>query len=350
MSHAAVKKIFIKNLTEGYEGEAAFLVLSHSQGRTNRGGVYLNLELGDATGRISAKVWEEALTLAGKLVEGTVALVRGYVDSYRGAFQFIVREACPLAPEQINWADYLRASPRAASEMKAELWLLIDSLSDPDFRRLAVAALKDPEVGKKFYLTPAAKSLHHAYLHGLLEHSLSVGRLAAKVAEHYGKELNRDLLVAGAILHDLGKIWEFTPLPRVDYSTQGRLKGHLVMGAGFLESLAKNWSDFPAEKLELMEHLILSHHGEPAFGAPVRPHLLEAVVLHHLDNIDAKLAAIVTFLDDGVDAEGWSAYHRLFGGYFRRTINFSSSFDGARSGDDSEEAESSTQLEERLLF
>ncbi len=314
----AGKDIFIKDLTLGEDLEAPFLVLSLGRGRTNRGGIYLNLELGDRTGRLAAKVWDGAEALAPRLAEGTVALVGGYVDSYRGSPQFIVREARPLPPAEIHWPDYLRASARPAAEMKAELWLLVDGLADADFRRLVAAVLRAPEVEEKFLAIPAAKSLHHAYMHGLLEHSLSVGRLAARVAEHY-PHLNRDLLVAGAILHDLGKIWEFSPPPRVDYTTLGRLKGHLVMGAEFLGRTADTIPGFPAEKLALLQHLLLSHHGEPEFGAPVRPQLLEAVALHHLDNIDAKLEAINSFLETESDSEGWSGYHRLFNSFFRRT-------------------------------
>jgi len=315
------KQLFVTDLEIGQEVEAPFLVLSLGRGRTSRGGLYLNVELGDRSGRIQAKVWDEAEAMAGRLAEGTVALIRGYVDSYRGSPQFIIRAARPLEPEEFDWPDYLKAAPRPAAEMKAELWALVESLPDADYRRLVSAALSSPRVGDKFYLSPAAKNFHHAHLHGLLQHSLSVGRLAAGVAGHYPR-LNPSLLVAGALLHDLGKIWEFTPPPKVDYSSLGRLKGHLVMGSEFLADVAAELDDFPEEKLALLQHLILSHHGEPEFGAPVRPQLLEALVLHHLDNIDAKVEAIDAFLDQETDAEGWSAYHRLLGSYFRRTPEF----------------------------
>lgn len=314
------KTRFINNLEVGQEVEVAFLVLSLGSGRTNRGGTYLNVELGDRTGRMAAKVWDGAEVLAPKLAEGSVALVRGYVDSYRGSPQLIIREARPLVEEEINWADYLRASRRPLAEMKLELWSLIESISDGDFRRLVSAALLSEEVGDKFYYMPGAKMMHHAFLHGLLEHSLSVGQLAAVTSAHYPR-LNGSLLVAGAILHDLGKVWEFTPPPKVDYSTIGRLKGHLVLGSEFLGRLASTLPGFPPEKLDLLQHLILSHHGEPEFGAPVKPQLLEALVLHHLDNIDAKVEAVDSFIESESDAEGWSGYHRLFGGYFRRTPN-----------------------------
>ncbi|MDR2945375.1 MAG: HD domain-containing protein [Candidatus Adiutrix sp.] len=312
------KKIFISDLTAGREAEGPFLVLSQSVGRTNRGGVYLNVELGDRSGRIQAKVWDGADVLGARLAEGTVVLVRGYVDSYRGSPQFVIREARPLAAEEFHWPDYLKTSARPMAEMRAELWSLVESVPDADFRRLVSAALRSPEVGEKLYYLPAAKAVHHAYLHGLLEHSLSVGKMAVLMAGHYPK-LNASLLIAGAVLHDLGKVWEFSPPPKVDYTTLGRLKGHLVMGSEFLGRVAAGMPDFPVEKLELLQHLILSHHGEPEFGAPVRPLLLEALVLHHLDNIDAKIEAVDSFIEAESDSEGWSAYHRLFGSYFRRT-------------------------------
>ena len=314
----AGKKTFIKDLTPGWEGEAAFLVLSLAPGRTNRGGAYLSLELGDRTGRLAAKVWERAEELAAALGEGAVVMARGHVESYRGSPQLIIREARPLNPDGLNWADYLRAAARPAVAMRAEILQLAEDIPDADYRRLTEAALWAPETADLFFRLPAAKTLHHAYLHGLLEHSLSVGRLAARAAGHYPR-LNAGLLTAGAILHDIGKVWELSPPPRIDYSTAGRLKGHVALGAGFIRDLAARLEDFPSAKLDLLEHLILSHHGEPEFGAPVRPQLLEAIALHHLDNLDAKLQAVEDFLNDGTDPEGWSPYHRLFGGHFRRT-------------------------------
>ena len=312
------KKTFISELAAGHEVESPFLVLALSRGRTNRGGTYLNVELGDNSGRIAAKVWDAAESLASRLTEGTVPLIRGYVDSYRGSLQLVIREAESLTESAFDWADYLRASPHSLPKMKTELWGLVETLADNDFRRLVKAVLQHEDVSDRFYLFPAAKSLHHAHLHGLLEHSLSVGRLAGRTAENY-PHLNADLLLAGALLHDLGKIWEFCPPPLTGYTTLGRLKGHLVMGCEFLGQVAATLPDFPAEKLMLLQHLILSHHGEPEYGAPVRPQLLEAVVLHHLDNIDAKIEAIDSFLNAGTDNDGWSDYHRLFGGHYRRT-------------------------------
>ncbi len=315
-----VKELFISDLEAGMDCQAPFFVASQNQGRTNRGGVYLNLDLRDQSGQIAAKVWDNAEKLAPQLQEGSVSLVRGYVDSYRGQLQLVVRDAHQLSADEIDWSDYLRASRRPVAELKTQLWTLVDSLTDQDFHHLLTQTFTTPEVSGKFYDWPAAKSMHHAYLHGLLEHSVSVGALAAQVAEHY-ELLDRDLLISGALLHDLGKIWEFTPMPQVDYTTLGRLKGHLTLGSEFLGDLAREIA-FPPDKLELLQHILLSHHGEPEFGAPVRPQLLEALVVHHLDNIDAKIEAIDTFLTQDTNEEGWSNYHRLFGSYFRRTPSF----------------------------
>jgi len=313
------QKFFLKHLAPGWEGEAEGLVLSQTLGRTNRGGAYLSLELGDRTGRLAAKVWDNAEELAEILAEGAVVRFRGRLESYRGAPQLVIREARGLPAAELDWRDYLKTAARPEAEMKDDLFRLAAAIEDADFRRLTEAALAAPEVADKFFLMPAAKQLHHAHLHGLLEHSLSVGRLAALTAAHYGGRLNAGLLVAGALMHDLGKIWEFSPPPKVDYTTLGRLQGHAVLGARFLRTLAADLPGFPEEKMDLLEHLLLSHHGEPAFGAPVRPQLLEALVLHQLDNLDAKLEAVDAFLDEGTDGEGWSPYHRLLEGYFRRT-------------------------------
>jgi 3'-5' exoribonuclease len=312
-------KIFLKELGPGWEGEAKGLVQSLTLARTSQGKAYLNLELGDRTGRLAAKVWDNAEDFAEILAEGAVVLIRGRLESYRGAPQLVIREARPLAAAELDWRDFLKTAARPEAEMKADLLRLAAAIEDADFRRLTEAALAVPEVAEKFFLMPAAKRLHHAHLHGLLEHSLSVGRLAALIANHYGGRLNAGLLVAGALLHDLGKVWEFSPPPKMDYTTLGRLQGHAVLGIRFLRSLAEDMPGFPGEKMDILEHLLLSHHGEPEFGASVRPQLLEALVLHHLDNLDAKLEAVDAFLDEGTDEEGWSPYHRLFGSHFRRT-------------------------------
>jgi len=311
-------KEFLNDLAPGWEGQADGLVLSMNLARSSRGGAYLNLELGDRTRRLAAKVWDNAEDLAETLAEGAVVRVRGRLESYRGAPQLVIREARALSASEVDWRDYLKTAARPEAEMKEELFRLVSAMDDADYRRLTEAALNAPETAG-FFMMPAAKNLHHAHLHGLLEHSLSVGRLAALVAVHYGQKLKAGLLVAGALLHDLGKVWEFSPPPRVDYTTLGRLQGHAVLGARFLRSLAGTLPGFPGEKIDLLEHLLLSHHGEPEFGASVRPQLLEALVLHQLDNLDAKLEAVDAFLEEGTDGEGWSAYHRLFGGYFRRT-------------------------------
>ena len=318
----AGRKQFLKDLSPGWEGEADGLVHSRNLARTNRGGAYLNLELGDRTGRLAAKVWDRAEDLAEILAEGEAVRFRGHLESYRGAPQLVIREARPLAADELDWRDFLKAAARPEAEMKDDLLRLAEAIEDADFRRLTLAALTAPEAADKFFLLPAAKQIHHAYLHGLLEHSLSVGRLAALVAAHYGERINAGLLVAGALLHDYGKVWEFNPPPRVDYTTLGRLQGHAVLGARFLRTLAGDLDGFPEEKMDLLEHLLLSHHGEPEFGAPVRPQLLEALVLHYLDNLDAKVEAVDAFLGEGTDGEGWSPYHRFFGGHFRRTPAF----------------------------
>ena len=314
------EKIFVKDIGLGHDVDADFLLLSQSRGQTSRGSLYLNLDLADKTGHIPAKVWDATEEMAKKFIDGKVLKIRGSVDSYRGNLQLVVREAKLVEEEGVNWADFLKTAPRPLEVMKGELWALVDTVTDYDFKRLLERILRHEEVMEKFYTMPAAKSFHHAYLSGLLEHSLSVARLAQNIGEHYGPLLNKDLLLTGAILHDLGKIWEFTMPPKVDYSTMGRLLGHLVMGADFIKKMANELTGFPPDKLMLLEHLILSHHGEYALGAVRTPQILEALILHSLDNMDAKLNAVASFIDGGnLDTEGWTSYHRLLESYFLRT-------------------------------
>lgn len=312
-------KLYIADMAPEEEVEAVFLVRKCSRFLSKKDDPYLKLDLGDRSGHVDAMVWNNVDKLAPLLAEGQIARVFGYTKIYNGSLQITVHDAA--APGDFDLGDIFPAAPRPMEEMKAELLALVETIADPDFRDLTAAALAHPDVADKFWLLPAAKSFHQAYLHGLLEHTLAVARLAQAVAANY-PQLNDSLLLAGAVLHDLGKIWEFHVPPRFGYTTLGRLKGHLVMGAEFIERLGRETPDFPPEKLDALVHLILSHHGQPEFGAPVRPQLLEAMALHHVDNIDAKIAAIDATLADGCDEEGWSGYHRLLESCFRRTPDF----------------------------
>ncbi|MDR1486702.1 MAG: HD domain-containing protein, partial [Deltaproteobacteria bacterium] len=314
------KDIFIKEIkghASGQEIKTIVAVFSQSQGKTVRGTTYLNLELGDRTGRINAKLWDATESSAADLIEGSVVFIHARLESYKGQPQLNILEATPLTQEQYKEEDFFRTSAVPVSTMKAQLQELIDSIEDPHLRRLVGAALSDPR-SELFFSLPAAKTIHHAYFGGLLEHSLSVARQCAFFAELYGPILRRDLLLAGAILHDLGKCFELSKAPTTQYTNQGRLLGHIAMGPIFLEKIASTIKGFPDEKLLLLQHLMLAHHGELEKGSPVTPKLLEAVVLHYADELDARISTIENFIQTSADGRDgpWTNYNNKLGSHF----------------------------------
>ncbi|MDR2199665.1 MAG: HD domain-containing protein [Deltaproteobacteria bacterium] len=318
------KKIFVKDLVEGQDATIPLFVAAKSLQKTKVGAPYLTLSLADSSGTISGKVWDDPLGMDKKLVKGRVSIVNGQVGNFNGRRQISVRSAALLDEGDFDPNDYQSLSGKSEKIMRDELFKLASSVKDPDFRALTLKILNHEKL-EPFYRMPAAKSFHHACGGGLLEHTLSVARLAAFCADHYGGVVNRSLLLAGAILHDIGKTWEFTQGPGTDYTTKGRLMGHLCMGSEFVSETAAGIPGFPAEKLVLLQHLLLSHHGEFAMGTAVTPKILEAVLLHQLDNLDAKLRGISDFIQKETQPQGdgtrpeWTGFFKLLESYYMRT-------------------------------
>jgi 3'-5' exoribonuclease len=320
-----VKESLVKDLRDGQNVSLPLLVTKLDRLTTSAGAAYLSLELSDKSGAVSAKVWNLGQGIADQLALGRVSLIGGQVDSYRSARQIKVKEARLLDPSEVDWGRYQKSARRPIEEMKEELLALVRAIGDAHYRTLTLAALSHHRT-KDFWTMTAAKSFHHAYRGGLLEHTLSVARLASCLGSHYGPILNADLLVSGAVLHDIGKCWEFTGSLAADYTTPGRLLGHISMGAGFVSDLAREIGAFPEEKLLLLQHMILSHHGEGSMGSPQTPKILEAVALHHLDNLDGKLNGILAFMEkekagwsNPAEAMVWTGFNRLLSDFYMIT-------------------------------
>lgn len=293
-----------------------YLVLDVVKAQSSRGSDYLSLNLADRTGKVGAKVWDLDEALEQVLQNGRVVKIQGQVETYRGQAQVVIKWAESRPQEDLDWREFLPASARPAKEMRAELEALVATLADDDYRWLLETVLNHPRVTDDFNTAPAAKAFHHAYLNGLLEHTLSVARLADRIAAHY-PQLNRDLLIAGAVLHDLGKVWEFSPPPQIEMTTSGRLLGHLIMGASFLRGIIDQAPGFPEGKAMLLEHLIISHHGEYDFGSPKKPKILEGLALHLADDLDAKINGLGAFIQRHAQpGTGWTDYNRLMEQYF----------------------------------
>jgi 3'-5' exoribonuclease len=304
------KTLFISDLSEGQQIQDLFLVGRKNLGETKNGKPYLALSLMDRTGEIEARIWDNAAHYDSLAEPGQIVAVEAQVKAFRDQLQLSIYFLAPVGDDEDLLSNFIPASKRSVKEMQQELAILIEDIDDENLRKL-LEQIFQADVLKQFSKAPAAKQMHHAYLGGLLEHTLSVTGLARRLADHY-PHLDRDLLVAGALLHDLGKIREFSfnSVP-FEYTSSGRLVGHLVLGSEMVRQEGENIHNFPAERLDQLIHLILSHHGRHEFGAPCLPMTAEAILLHHIDDIDAKMN-FIDKLSEGVEPGSyqWSDYQR----------------------------------------
>lgn len=309
------KNLYISGMKSGEKVSTSFLVSEKNLAYSQKGAPYLNLRLKDKTGELDGKVWENATELDGYFKKGDIVHIVGRILSYKNNLQVSVLEVKKTEDEEIDPADYFPTSSRDADDMFAELLVIVEQIQTPCLKDLLLAFFRDEQIVKLFKKAPAAKGFHHVYLGGLLEHTLSVIRLLDLAARHY-TGVNRDLLLTGGILHDIGKIYEFQYDRLIDYSDAGRLVGHIVMGVEMLDARIAKIEGFPENLAMELRHLILSHHGTLEYGSPKRPKTLEAMIVHYIDDLDAKVNAFQTFTSGIPDSESnWTPFHRLFERY-----------------------------------
>ncbi|WP_026839785.1 3'-5' exoribonuclease YhaM family protein [Citrifermentans bremense] len=296
--------------------EAVFLVKEKIVAMAKNGKPYLTLKLMDKSGEVDAKVWDNADQVGALFDRNDFLAVRAKASVYLGKMQLIVSELKKVPDDSVDLADFLPETDRDIEAMVEELHALVAGVKDPDLARLLSSFFHDPELLAQYRVAPAAKGMHHVYLGGLLEHSLAVAKLVDAMVPLY-PGLNRDLLVAGALLHDVGKVREMTYLRCFDYSDEGKLIGHITIGAEMLHERITALPGFPAELAMLLKHMILSHHGQYEYGSPKRPKTLEATILNYLDDLDSKINGIRTHIRKEPDNPSrWTSYHRLYDRYF----------------------------------
>ncbi|MDH4100299.1 MAG: HD domain-containing protein [Nitrospirota bacterium] len=303
----------ISDFKEGdtLEGQA-FYVQAKQTAVTKSGNPFLSLKLNDKGGSIDAKIWDAAEQWGRLFEEGDYVSVNGKVGSFNNTLQLSIKALRRLDEAEVRVEDFLPVSKRDREEMFHEFLVRIERFSDPWLRRLLESVFRDDEIAERFKRAPAAKGMHHVWIGGLLEHTLELVMLADDVLEHF-PAVNRDLLIAGAMLHDLGKIWEYSYGKAIDYTTEGRLLGHISMTIDMLGEKIRGMEGFPAETAMLLKHLILSHHGELEFGSPKRPKTLEAIVLHYLDDLCSKVNNFLSIMEKERVAPGeWSSYQRMY--------------------------------------
>ena len=311
-----MKNLFVNQIQERDWVESIFLVRDKILGMAKNGKPYLTLKLMDRSGEVEGRIWDRVDEFAAQFERDDFIRVAGKASLYLGKMQLVVQDVTRLDDGAVDLADFLPVATRPAAAMVADLKERVESLIDPHLRALLQAFLDDQAFLAAYSRAPAAKAMHHVYLGGLLEHSLAVASLADDICQRY-PGLNRDLLVAGALLHDVGKISELRYARSFEYTDVGKLLGHIVIGVELIEEKLRTLPSFPMELAILLKHLLLSHHGQYEFGSPKRPKTLEAVILNFIDDLDSKINGVRTHLDKEPDSESaWTQYHRLYDRYF----------------------------------
>lgn len=287
------------------------MVVAKKVRRDFTGGKFLLFQFSDMDGVLKGVLWEPADEIERSIRLDDVVRVSGEVQEYQGALQLRISRLERLAEGEYDPSVFLPASNRPIDELYDEILKIITGINDEDLRPLLQTIFEDEEFGKSLKRAPAAKGWHHSYIGGLVEHIYDMAQLAIKAAEVY-PDVDRDLLLAGVFLHDLGKIEELTVTNHIDYSDSGRLMGHITLGVEFLSEYIRGMEDFPSElKMKLM-HMIVSHHGELENGSPVRPMTVEALLLHYIDNLDAQIRGVNQVLEKGGDrSSNWTEYVKL---------------------------------------
>ena len=292
--------------------ETVFLVHTKEVRQKKSGDPFLSMTLGDRTGTIDAKMWDNVNAVQETFDTGDFIEVRGKMQVYNRHHQVIVHKVTVKPESDISLADFLPHTDCDVDRLYADILSTLRGFSNPHLKRLMLGIFQDSEFEKRFKRAPAAKTNHHAHLGGLLEHVASVLRLAKAVAANYAY-IDFDLLACGALLHDAGKILEFRYERSIEYSDEGRLLGHIPMGSEWLGARCDEIEDFPSKLKVLLQHLVVSHHGEKAFGSPQEPLFPEAMALHLIDSLDAKLEMMRKSIAALPPGTAWTPYKKLFG-------------------------------------
>ena len=317
-----MKKIFVNEIKESGKVESVFLVKQKSILLTKAGNPYLSLILVDKTGEIKGRVWEQAESLAKLFQKDDFIRIKSTAVTYQNSLQLNITKImlCPL-PE-IDITNFLPQAKNDIEQTFLKLKIIIEEIKNPHLKQLLDLFMVDEQFVRLFKISPAAKELHHVYLGGLLEHTLSVSNLILQVSEHY-EGLNVDLLLTGGVLHDIGKIYELTYSRSFDYSDSGRLIGHITLGIEMINEKIHLIPGFPQELATSLKHLIISHHGEYHYGSPKRPKTLEALILYYLDDLDAKVEGIQSFIQHEKENQSrWAGYHQILERYIYKSLDF----------------------------
>ncbi len=317
----ASKTVFVRDIQDQTKVESVFLVKHKALQQGKTGKPYLNLVLIDKSGEIEGRVWEDAAEVAEGFDKDDFVSLKARAQGFQGRTQLNVSSIRRCHETDLELADFLPATSKNVEAMFADLNAIIAGMQDVYLKQLLEAFVKDPGLAWRIKSAPAARSMHHPYVGGLLEHTLSAMKLMQTVGAHYHAEgyteINRDLLLTGIFLHDIGKLLELDYKRSFDYSDAGRLIGHLVIGVEMVNERAAKIPGFPEELRLLVNHMIVAHHGQLEYGSPKRPKTLEAFIVHQIDDLDAKINAFSMHMRKEREQPGaWTTYNRMWDRYF----------------------------------
>jgi len=287
---------------------SSFVVVSKQAKPKKSGELYLALTLADRTGHMEAKMWDNVADHINCFEQDDFIKVRGLINKFNGRFQLTLHKVRSLQDSEVEFDDYLPRTTKDVDALWRTLGEFVAGMNDPHLRALLQAFMADPQIEHAYKNAPAAKSLHHAFIGGLLDHVISLFQLCDLACRNYPAMIDRDLLLTGAFLHDIGKVHELTFARSFTYTTRGQLLGHMIIELEMLQQKLALLPGFPAEYKTLIEHLIISHHGKYEFGSPKMPMFPEALMLHYLDDLDSKMEAMRAHFQREPEAE-WTTYN-----------------------------------------
>ena len=315
-----MKSPYVSELQENATQSISLLVQSKEIRQKKTGEPYLSLTLSDKTGDIDAKMWDNVTEVLNIFERADFVRVKGLVQIYHNRIQFVIHRLRPLTDKEVDFTDFFPASKYNPAVMWEELRGYVNGISNAHIRGLLNAILDDEEIGRRYRIAPAAKQIHHAFLSGLLEHVLSLCRLSKAVSPLY-PFIDCDLMIAGCVLHDIGKIWELSYDRGFAYTAEGQLLGHMMIGLRIVSDKLRGLPDFPAPLRTLIEHIIISHHGQLDFGSPKLPQFPEALLFHYLDDLDSKMECSRALLErDQTPGNFTSFSHALERGMLRKAM------------------------------
>jgi 3'-5' exoribonuclease len=302
-----MKSPFVKDLTADQTVTAFFLVHEKEVRNTAAGKSYLRMELGDRSGTVEARMWDQFELPSKDIKRDDFIKVSARVENYRNKMQLVLQQMRLARPEEIDITDFLPHTPYDIEVLFKQLLAYGEEIRNPWLKKLVLQIFSDPTVAKNFKRAPAAKVMHHAYIGGLLEHVVGLCGLAKQIAAHY-PELDVDLLLMAALLHDVGKLDELCFERAVSYTTEGQLLGHIIIELETVTNAMNSIVGFPAKLKTVVQHILISHHGQYEFGSPKLPMIREALTFHYMDDLDSKLAAVrAAFLSPSAEDQ-WSAF------------------------------------------